>query len=81
MAVKKVVKFRRIHFQLFKTVHQISESMNKFVVLAQRCGQARADFSLIDLEHGEDERQSADQNQKRSNRKVQNDEKSPAQKY
>ena len=50
MIVEKVVKFRRIHLQLFEAVDQISESMNKFVVLPQRCGQASADFSLIDLQ-------------------------------
>src|SRR5271165_6159419 len=48
--VEKVVKFRRIHLQLFEAVDQISESMNKFVVLPQRCGQAGGDSSLIDLE-------------------------------
>src|SRR5271166_491483 len=79
--VEKVVKFRRIHLQLFEAVDQISESMNEFVVLPQRCGQASADSSLIDLEHDEDECQSAEQNQKRGNRKVENDEKSPAKKY
>src|ERR1700693_1394647 len=80
MAVKKVVKFRRIHFQLFKTVHQISESMNKFVVLAQCCGQAGTDSFLIDLEHEEEECQSANQDQKCGDRKVKNDKASPAQK-
>src|SRR5580704_13128936 len=80
MVVEKIVKFGRIHLQLFEAVDQISESMNKFVVLGQRRGQAISDSSLIDLEHDEDACQSADQNQKRSNRKVENDEKSPAEK-